>query len=144
MAGSSQNKGKSPVYPYATFPRRRQCVSVPTDQAQWQWEDHIPLQYLNVTLPHHWHLDLERITVLAVPRAHAEEVSHRWRQLTPEQRLKPVYAADTPNWEVWFVLEHEEQRRSSLRDVQPGGPPSHPPVVSNEDQDAEAPTRRRW
>ncbi|KAE8788721.1 hypothetical protein D1007_37294 [Hordeum vulgare] len=74
----------------------------------------------------------------AVPRStqmHAEEVSRRRRQLTPEQRLNPVYAADSPHREVWFAVEHEEQRR---RDLQLGGPPSPPPIVSDEDQEAEA------
>ncbi|KAE8821550.1 hypothetical protein D1007_00328 [Hordeum vulgare] len=46
-------------------------------QARWHWEHCVPLSYPDVTLPHHWHLDLERILVSAVPRSawlHAEEV----------------------------------------------------------------------
>ncbi|KAE8806582.1 hypothetical protein D1007_17399 [Hordeum vulgare] len=69
---------------------------------------------------------------------HAQEVSHRRRQQTSEQQLNPVYAADSPNWEVWFTLEHEEQRRRGMPDVQPGDPPPPPLVVSDEDQEAEA------
>ncbi|KAE8810188.1 hypothetical protein D1007_13070 [Hordeum vulgare] len=70
---------------------------------------------------------------------HVEEVSRRRRQLTPKKWLHPTYAADSPNWEVWFALEHEEQRQRGVHDVQSGGPPQPPPAVSNEDQEAEAP-----
>ncbi|KAE8819422.1 hypothetical protein D1007_02647 [Hordeum vulgare] len=70
-------------------------------------------------------------------RAHAEEVSRRRRQLTSKQRLNPIYAADSPGWEVWFALEHEEQCRHDVRDVQ-SGPPPPSPVVRDEDQEAEA------
>ncbi|KAE8818690.1 hypothetical protein D1007_03507 [Hordeum vulgare] len=40
--------------------------------------------------------------------------------------------------EVWFAVEHDEQRRRGVRGVQLGGPPPHPRVVSDEDQEAEA------
>ncbi|KAE8768693.1 hypothetical protein D1007_59811 [Hordeum vulgare] len=69
---------------------------------------------------------------------HAEEVSRRRRQLALEQRLSPVYAADSSHWEVWFAIEHEKQRRCGMRDMQSGGSLPPPPVVSNEDQEAEA------
>ncbi|VAH83944.1 unnamed protein product [Triticum turgidum subsp. durum] len=51
-----------------------------------------------------------------------------WRraQLTPEQRRLPEYAADSPNWEAWFALEHEEQRRSGVDAVPPLFPPPPP------------------
>ncbi|KAE8804321.1 hypothetical protein D1007_19738 [Hordeum vulgare] len=70
-------------------------------------------------------------------RLHAEEVSRRRRLLTPEQRLNPAYAADSPHSELWFAVEHEEQRRCGMRDVQPGGPRPPPPFVSD-DQEAES------
>ncbi|KAE8819697.1 hypothetical protein D1007_02357 [Hordeum vulgare] len=70
-------------------------------------------------------------------RMHAEDVSRRRCQLTREQRLNPAYAADSPNWEVWFALEHEEQRRRGVHVVHPGGPPPPSPVVSDKDQEAE-------
>ncbi|KAE8807101.1 Pre-mRNA-processing factor 39 [Hordeum vulgare] len=146
MAGGFPNKGKAPLFPCATSPpssshRPRQRVSVPVHQARWHWEHRVALPYPDVTLPHGWHLDLERIPVTAVPRStrvHAEEVTKRRHLLTAEQRRDPTYVADSPNWEVWFVVEHEEQRRRGVRQVQPGGPPPPPPVVSDEDQEAEA------
>ncbi|KAE8768112.1 cytochrome p450 71c4 [Hordeum vulgare] len=122
----------------APSPRRR--VGFPVHQAQWHWEQRVSLPYPDVTLPHDWHLDPKTIPVPVVPRSarvHAEEVSRRRRVLTPEQWQNPAYA-DSPNWELWIVVEHKEQRRRGVRDVQPGGPPPPPPVVSDEDQEAEA------
>ncbi|KAE8767021.1 Pre-mRNA-processing factor 39 [Hordeum vulgare] len=69
---------------------------------------------------------------------HAEEVSRRRRQLALEQRLNPVYAADSLHWEVWFAVEHEEQRQRGMHNVQIGGPPQPLPVVSDEDQEVKA------
>ncbi|KAE8769895.1 hypothetical protein D1007_58443 [Hordeum vulgare] len=69
-------------------------------------------------------------------RVHLEEVTKQRRLLTAEQRRDPTYVTDSPNWEVWFAMEHEQQRRRGVRQVQPGGPP--PPVVNDEDQEAEA------
>ncbi|KAE8809497.1 hypothetical protein D1007_13917 [Hordeum vulgare] len=98
-----------------------------------------PPPYPDVTLPLKWHLDLEKIPVPAVPRsmrAHAEEVRRRRKQLTPEQRGKPVYIADSPNWEAWFAWEHEEQQRRGICNVVAGSP--LPLVLREEDQEAEA------
>ncbi|KAE8811217.1 hypothetical protein D1007_11965 [Hordeum vulgare] len=69
---------------------------------------------------------------------HAEEVSRRRRLLTMEQRRDPVYAADSPNWELWFAVEHEEESRRGVREMQPGGPPPPPPVVNDEDQETQS------
>ena len=55
----------------------------------------------------------------------------------PEQRRLSEYAADSPNWEAWFALEHEEQRRSGV-DAVPPPFPLLPPHVQPEDMDAEA------
>ncbi|KAE8820128.1 hypothetical protein D1007_01828 [Hordeum vulgare] len=145
-SGSLPPKGKAPLYPRAistpaSSRRPRQRVSVPVHQAWRHWEHRVPLPYPDVTLPHHWHLDPERIPVSVVSRSarvHADEVSRRRCLLTPEQRQNPAYAADSPNWKLWFAVEHEEQRRRSVRDVQPRGPPLAPPVVRDEDQDVEA------
>ncbi|KAE8766458.1 hypothetical protein D1007_62322 [Hordeum vulgare] len=71
-------------------------------------------------------------------RVHAEEVTKRRYLLTVEQQRDPTYVADSPKWEAWFAVEHEEQRRRGVRQVQPRGPPPPPPVVSDEDQEAEA------
>ena len=109
-------------------------------QARGHWEYRQPLAYHDVTLPHHWHLDPQRIPEPAVPRsqrAHDDEVHRRRAQLTPEQRRLPEYAADSPNWEAWFALEHEEQRRSGVDAVPPPFPPP-PPQVEPEDMEAEA------
>ncbi|KAE8770757.1 hypothetical protein D1007_57449 [Hordeum vulgare] len=57
-------------------------------------------------------------------------------QATPSS--DPTYAADSPNWEASFAVEHEDQRRRGVRQVQPGGPSLPPPIVSDEDQEAEA------
>ncbi|KAE8799606.1 hypothetical protein D1007_24985 [Hordeum vulgare] len=117
MVDGFPNKGKAPLSPRATSPpsfsQPRQRVSVLVHQARWHSEHRVALPYPDVTLPHGWHLDPERIPVSAVPRSarvHLEEVTKR--------RRDPTYAADSPNWEVWFAVEHEEQRQ-----VQPGGPP---------------------
>ena len=76
----------------------------------------------------------------AVPRtqrAHGDKVRRRRAQLTLEQRRRPEYAADSPNWEAWFALEHEEQRRSGVETVPPPFPPP-PPEVEPEDMEAKA------
>ncbi|KAE8773774.1 hypothetical protein D1007_53926 [Hordeum vulgare] len=97
---ATQNKGKSPaVHPPALPPpasslRPRQRIIIPVHQAQWHWEHRIPLPYPDVTLPHDWHLDPERIPVPALSRstrAYVEEVSRRRQELTPEQRLNHIY-----------------------------------------------------
>ena len=98
------------------------------------------MSYPDVTLPHRWHLDPQRIPVPAVPhtqRAHDDEVRRRRAQLTPEQCRLHEYATDSPNWEAWFALEHEEQRRSGVDAVPPLFPPP-PPQVEPEDMEAEA------
>uniref|UniRef100_M8BHU3 RIN4 pathogenic type III effector avirulence factor Avr cleavage site domain-containing protein n=1 Tax=Aegilops tauschii TaxID=37682 RepID=M8BHU3_AEGTA len=62
--------------------------------AKWHWEHRISLPYPDMTLPHNWHLDPERIVVPAAPlsmRAHMEE--------------------------VWFAFEHEEARRHGIWDA---------------------------
>ncbi|KAE8792660.1 Cytochrome P450 71C4 [Hordeum vulgare] len=121
MAGSFQNKGKAPVYhraisPSASSRRPRQRVSVPVHQAWWHSEHRVLLPYPDVTLPHRLHLDPERIPVPTVPRSarlHAEK-------------------------ELWFAVMHEEHCRRGVHDVQLGGPPPPLPVVSEEDQEAQA------
>ena len=103
------------------------------------WEYRQPLPYPDVTLPHHWHLEPQRIPVLVVSqsrRAHDEEVRRRRTQLTPTQRGMPEYAADSPNWEAWFVLEHEKQRRRGGDANQSFLPP--PPRVEPEEEEVEA------
>ncbi|KAE8786218.1 hypothetical protein D1007_40005 [Hordeum vulgare] len=109
MVGGFPNKGKAPLFPRATSQssssRPRQRVSVPVHQARWHWEHRVALPYPDVTLPHGWHLDPERIPVSAVPRS---------------------------------TRVHLEEHRRGVRQVQPRGPPSASPVVSDEDQEAEA------
>ncbi|KAE8815950.1 hypothetical protein D1007_06486 [Hordeum vulgare] len=57
---------------------------------------------------------------------------------TLRSQLDPVYAANSPNWEVWFAVEHEEQHGCGMHEVQPEGPSSPPLVIDDEDQEAEA------
>ena len=132
-ASGSKAKGKSPATPFPSeflLPpsapatrRQRQRVNVPVQQAEWHWQHRQPLPYPDVTLPHDWHLDPDRIPVPAAPRtarAHAEEVRRRRALLTPEQRLDKAYATDSPNWARWFAFEHEEARRRGVREVEIG------------------------
>ncbi|XBJ12614.1 hypothetical protein VPH35_017105 [Triticum aestivum] len=152
LFGSSNGKGKgipgasssrAPLPPSscgAAFPPWSSAPAHPGAPSAVAWEYRQPLPYPDVTLPHHWHLDPQRIPVPAVPRsqrAHDDEVRRRRTQLTPEQRRLPEYTADSPNWEAWFALEHEEQRRSGVDAVPPPFPPP-PPQVEPEDMDAEA------
>ncbi|KAE8799667.1 hypothetical protein D1007_24913 [Hordeum vulgare] len=105
MANGFPNKGKTPLYPRAISPpwsshQPRQRVSVPVHQARWHSEHRMSLPYPDITLPHGWHMDPERILVPAMPRSvllHAEEVSRRRCLLTGKQRRDPTYAADSPN-----------------------------------------------
>nr|XP_040256432.1 uncharacterized protein LOC109742167 [Aegilops tauschii subsp. strangulata] len=63
-------------------------------------------------------LNISRIPVPTVPRsqrAHAEEVRRRRELMIPAQRRLPAYAPDSPNWEVWFSLEHEEERHHGVQ-----------------------------
>ncbi|KAE8797586.1 hypothetical protein D1007_27241 [Hordeum vulgare] len=54
----------------------------------------------------------------------------------PEKWLNPAYATDSPDWEVLYAFEHEDQGRRGVRDARAGTPP--PLVVRDEDQKAEA------
>ena len=115
-------------------------MNVLVHQAKWHWRHRVPLLYPDVTLPHDWHLNPERIPVSAAPRsarAHAEEVQRRRAMLTPEQRREAAYASDSPNWARWFTFEHEEARRRGVREVDRTVPPP-PLIVREEDQAAEA------
>ncbi|KAE8801736.1 Cytochrome P450 71C4 [Hordeum vulgare] len=96
FAGSNKAKGKSPAIPFSSkflspspAPTRqpRQRVNMPVHQAEWHWQHRVPLLYPDATLPHDWHLDPERIPVLAMPRSarvHAEEVRRRRALLTSD------------------------------------------------------------
>ena len=56
-------------------------------QARWHSEHRVTLPYPDVTLPHGWHLDPERIPVPTVSwstRVHLEVVTKRRRLLTTE------------------------------------------------------------
>ena len=99
----------------------------------------MPLPYPDVTLPHDWHLDPEKIPVPVAPRsarAHAEQVRRRRALLTPEHRRDEAYAFDSSNWARWFAFEHEETRRRGVREVDDSMPPP-PLVVREEDQATE-------
>nr|CDM80645.1 unnamed protein product [Triticum aestivum] len=133
-SSGSKSKGKAPVVPFpaeftppppAPARRQRQRVNVPVHQAEWHWCHRVPLPYPEMTLPHGWHLDPERIPVPVAPRlarTHAEEVRRRRALLPLEQRRDEAYAFDSPNWARWFAFEHEEARRRSVRERLPGGP----------------------
>ena len=151
LFGSSKGKGKGtpgasssraplppPPPPAVTrFRPGRRRLHIPVHQARWHWEYRQPLPYPDVTLPHTWHLDPNRIPVPRIQRAHDDEVRRRRALLTPEQRRLPEYATDSPNREVWFALEHEEQWRSGVDAVLSLFPPP-PPEVELEDMEAEA------
>ena len=105
-ASGSNAKGKSPATPFLPPPpapasrRQRQRVNVLVHQAEWHWQHRQPLSYTDVTLPHDWHLDPDRIPVPPAPwsvRAHAEEVRRRRALLTAEQRRDNAYATDLSN-----------------------------------------------
>ena len=127
FSGASGSKAPATPFPSEFLPpppapaprRQRQRVNVPVHQAEWHWQHRQPLPYPDVTLPHDWHLDPDRIPVPAVPRTarvHAEEVRRRRALLTPEQRREAAYASDSPNWARWFAFEHEEARRRGVRE----------------------------
>nr|XP_020179790.1 tropomyosin-1, isoforms 33/34-like [Aegilops tauschii subsp. strangulata] len=151
LFGSSSRQGKCtpgasssrapppPPPPLARVHPGRRRLRIPVHQARWHWEHRQPLPYPDVTLLHHRHLDPHRIPEPAVPqtqRAHDEEVRRCRAQLTPAQRRMPEYAADSPNWEAWFALEHEEQWRLGV-DANPQFP-LPPPRVEPEEMEAEA------
>ena len=98
---------------------------MPVHQAEWHWHHHMPLPYPDVTLPHDWYLDPERIPVPAAPRT----------LLSEEQRADPHFTADSPNWARWFAFEHEEARRCGAHGVDHNLPP---PVLVVRDEDQEA------
>ncbi|KAE8771729.1 hypothetical protein D1007_56382 [Hordeum vulgare] len=139
---SDKNKGKVPAVSWRVLPQLsstrlpRQQISVPLHRARWHWEHRFPLPYPDVILPQAYHLYPNMILVRAVPQlahAHAMEVRHRQQQLMPKQRLNLTYAAHSPDWEVWFAFEHEDQRRCGIRDMRAGTPP--PLVIRDEDQE---------
>ena len=45
-----------------------------------------------------------------------------------------AYALDSPNWERWFALEHEEERRQGVH-VDHDVPPPQPKVLPHEEED---------
>ncbi|KAM3385559.1 hypothetical protein ACQJBY_009399 [Aegilops geniculata] len=95
LFGNSNDKGKGkgtpdasssraplpPPPPAAThFRPGRRRLHIPVHQARWHWEYRQPLPYPDVTLPHRWHMDSQRILVPTVPRtqrAHDDEVRMR-------------------------------------------------------------------
>ncbi|KAE8788076.1 hypothetical protein D1007_37920 [Hordeum vulgare] len=95
-------------------PPARERLYIRVHHARWHWQYRRPLQFPNVNLAHGWHLDPQRISIPTVPRstwAHVEEVRERREDLTPEQQAMRAYAPNSSNWEHWFALEHEEERR---------------------------------
>ncbi|KAE8769470.1 hypothetical protein D1007_58933 [Hordeum vulgare] len=48
-----------------------------------------------------------------------------------------AYSPDSPNWERWFVLEHEEERRQGVH-VDHDAPPSPHEVLSHEEDEEAA------
>ena len=115
-------------------------MNVPVHQAEWHWQHRVPLPYPDITLPHDWHLDPNRIPVPAAPRSartHPEELRRRRALLTPEQHGDEAYAYDSPNWARWFTFEHEEARRRDISEVDRTVPPP-PLIVCGEDHAAEA------
>ena len=124
---ASSSRAPPPPPPPVRFRPERRRLHIPVHQAWWHWEYRQPLPYPDVTLPHHWYLPPNRIPVPAVPRTqrtHDDECA----LLMPKQRRLPEYAADSPNWEAWFALEHEEQRRSGVQAVPPPFLPPLPQV----------------
>lgn len=99
----------------------------------------MPVSWPDVNLPQGWHIKPDRVPVPAVPqsdRAWAAEIRRRHAGLPPEIRHHPDYAADSPNWDAWFTIEHDLLRRSSF-----GGAPRTPPssMVVMEDQEVQQP-----
>lgn len=91
-----------------------------------------------------WHLNPDRVLVSAVPalgRARLVEIHRHHAQLLADLRRDPAYAVDSPKWDMWFIDEHDQRRRSCFD----GAPhasgvlaaPPPPPVVQEEDQEAE-------
>ncbi|KAE8804263.1 hypothetical protein D1007_19840 [Hordeum vulgare] len=116
-------KGKGKLTPGASSsklsapPRRcappRERLYIPVHQARWHWQYRQALPYPDVNLPHGWHLEPDRVPIPVVSRsarAHAEEVRRRRALLTPEQQRDPTYTADSPEWEIWFAVEHGRER----------------------------------
>ena len=69
-------------------------------------------------------------------RAHAEEVRQRREALTLEQQAMRAYAPDSPNWERWFALEHEEERRQGVHVDHDVPSPSREVLSDEEDEEA--------
>ncbi|KAE8767676.1 hypothetical protein D1007_60926 [Hordeum vulgare] len=112
-------KGKGKLTPDASasrvpVPPRRcapplECLYIPVHQARWHWQYRQALPYPNIR--------------------------RRRTLLTPEQRCDPTYAADSPEWEVWFAVEHERERIHGAQFDTAIPPP--PPQVKPEEQEEE-------
>ncbi|KAE8768394.1 hypothetical protein D1007_60133 [Hordeum vulgare] len=122
MGFFGKGKGKGKLTPGASSSKYRQALPCP-----------------DVNLPHGWYLDRDRIPIPAVSwsaRAHAEEVCRRRALLTPEQRRDPTFVGDSPEWEVWFAIEHERECIHSAQfDTTILAPP---PQVKPEEQEEDA------
>ncbi|KAE8785410.1 hypothetical protein D1007_40899 [Hordeum vulgare] len=106
-------------------------------QARGHKQHRRPLQYLDVNLPHRWHLDPHRIPIAIVPRsvrAHTEEVRQHREDLTPDQRVLRAYMLDSLNWEHWFALNHKEERHRGVHADQVVPPPLLEVLREDEDE----------
>ena len=109
QAGGPAAKKKKPT------PGKRYRRYVRVEEAQWHWENAVPVRWSDVHLPDNWHLNPQRIPVPPIPTdptARAVEIARR-RSLLPNHLLDdPAYAASSPYWDQWFREEHDERRRS--------------------------------
>jgi hypothetical protein len=79
------------------------------------WDAGVPMPWGDVHLPHGWHLSPDRVPVPPIPasgRARVAEIRRRRAQLPADLQQDPAYGDASPNWDLWFEVEHDARRHT--------------------------------
>ncbi|KAK1596761.1 hypothetical protein QYE76_007802 [Lolium multiflorum] len=114
-AGSSRQVAPPPFAMGPPAPPRRDRIYVTVAVAQMFWDAGVPMPWGDVHLPHGWHLSPDRVPVPPIPgsgRARFAEIRRRRAQLPADLQEDPAYGDASPNWDLWFEVEHDARRRT--------------------------------
>ncbi|KAK1561689.1 hypothetical protein QYE76_018455 [Lolium multiflorum] len=79
------------------------------------WDAGVPMPRGDVHLPHGWHLSPDQVPVPPIPgsdRARVAEIRRRHAQLPADLQEDPTYGDASPNWDLWFEVEHDACRHT--------------------------------
>lgn len=86
---------------------------VPVHQVRCHWQYRQPIRYLDVILPHGWHLGPHRIQLLAVPPVGAGHTKKVWRR--SELLTTSSIRIELSQLGGLVCIEDEEERRRGVQ-----------------------------